>query len=113
MMLLTASKVGARTRGMTAGQEGSFQNPGVCLQAFPSFLPHPVPALLLAPSFAQFLTLVPHSLLLKRAETLVTQATPRGGGEYSHTLPIRVCASQRGRDLEAPDLERGIHFRGV
>ena len=36
-----------------------------------------------------------------------------GGGEYSHTLPIRVCASQRGRDLEAPDLERGIHFRGV
>ena len=34
-------------------------------------------------------------------------------GEYSHTLPIRVCAAQRGRDLEAPDLERGIHFRGV
>ena len=36
-----------------------------------------------------------------------------GGGAYSHTLPIRVCAAQRGRDLEAPDLERGIHFRGV
>ena len=35
----------------------------------------------------------------------------RGG--YSHTLPIRVCAAQRGRDFEAPDLERGIHFRGV
>ena len=34
-------------------------------------------------------------------------------GEYSHTLPIRVCAAQRGRDFEAPDLERGIHFRGV
>ena len=33
----------------------------------------------------------------------------RGG--YSHTLPIRVCAAQRGRDFEAPDLERGIHFR--
>ena len=31
----------------------------------------------------------------------------RGGG-YSHTLPIRVCAAKRG-----PDLERGIHFRGV
>ena len=30
-----------------------------------------------------------------------------GGGGYSHTLPIRVC------DFEAPDLERGIHFRGV
>ena len=37
----------------------------------------------------------------------------RGGGGYSHTLPIRVCAAQRGRDFEAPDLERGIHFRGV
>ena len=31
----------------------------------------------------------------------------------SHTLPIRVCAAQRGRDFEAPDLERGIHFKGV
>ena len=37
-----------------------------------------------------------------------------GGGGSSHTLPIRVCAAQRGRDFEAdPDLERGIHFRGV
>ena len=35
-----------------------------------------------------------------------------GWGE-SHTLPIRVCAAQWGRDFEAPDLERGIHFRGV
>ena len=35
------------------------------------------------------------------------------GGGYSHTLPIRVCAAHRGRDFEAPDLERGIHFRGV
>ena len=34
-------------------------------------------------------------------------------GGYSHTLPIRVCAAQRGRDFEAPDLARGIHFRGV
>ena len=38
---------------------------------------------------------------------------PPGGGGYSHTLPIQVCAAQRGRDFEAPDLERGIHFRGV
>ena len=37
---------------------------------------------------------------------------PRGGG-YSHTLPVRVCAAQRGRDFEAPDLEWGIHFRGI
>ena len=36
-----------------------------------------------------------------------------GGEGYSHTLPIRVCAAQRGRDFEAPDLERAIHFRGV
>ena len=36
-----------------------------------------------------------------------------GGGGHSHTLPTRVCAAQRGRDFEAPDLERGIHFRGV
>ena len=36
---------------------------------------------------------------------------PRGG--HSHTLPIRVCTAQRSRDFEAPDLERGIHFRGV
>ena len=34
-----------------------------------------------------------------------------GSGGYSHTL--RVCAAQRGRDFEAPYLERGIHFRGV
>ena len=34
-------------------------------------------------------------------------------GGYSHTLTIQVCAAQRGRDFEAPDLERGIHFRGV
>ena len=39
--------------------------------------------------------------------------TPGGGGGYSHTLPIRVCATQQGRDFEAPDLEQGIHFRGV
>ena len=26
---------------------------------------------------------------------------------------IWVCAAQRGRDFEAPDLEQGIHFRGV
>ena len=39
----------------------------------------------------------------------VNQAGTPGG--YSHTLPIRVCAAQRGRDFEAPDLERGIIFR--
>ena len=62
--------------GMT-GQVGGFQNRGVCLQAFPSFLPHPLPALLLAPFFARSLTLVPRSLLLNRTETLATQAIHR------------------------------------
>ena len=44
-------------------------------------------------------------------KTTIKRVPPQGG--YSHTLPIRVCAAQRGRDFEAPDLERGIHFRGV
>ena len=43
-------------------------------EAFPSFLPHPLPALLLTPFFAQSLTIVPRSLLLNRTETLATQA---------------------------------------
>ena len=55
-------------------QVGGFQNPGVCLQAFPSFLPHPLPALLLAPFFSRSLTLVPRSFRLNRKETLATQA---------------------------------------
>ena len=42
--------------GMT-DQVGGFQNPGVCLQAFPSFLPHPLPTLLLAPFWLSFLVL--------------------------------------------------------
>ena len=39
--------------------------------------------------------------------------SPPGGGGYSHTLSIWVCAAQQGCDFEAPDLEQGIHFRGV
>ena len=45
------------------------------------------------------------------ALTEVERCNPGGGGGYSHTLPIRVCAAQMGRDFEAPGLERGIHFR--
>ena len=44
---------------------------------------------------------------------IIARCLPGGGGGHSHTLPIWVCAAQRGRDFEAPDLERGIHFRGV
>ena len=42
--------------------------------SFSSFLPHPLPTLLLAPFVARSLTLVPRSLLLNRTETLATQA---------------------------------------
>ena len=42
--------------------------------AFPSFLPQPLPALLLAPLFARSLSLVPRSLFLNRTEMLATQA---------------------------------------
>ena len=66
---MTASNVSAWT-----GQVGGFQNRGVCLQAFTSFLPHPLPALLHAPFFARSLILAPRSLLLNRTETLATQA---------------------------------------
>ena len=53
---------------------GRFSKSRNCLQAFPSFLPHPLPALLLAPFVARSLTPVPRSLLLNRTETLATQA---------------------------------------
>ena len=51
----------------------------------------------------------PYGQTLNCNELLVSE----GGGGYSHTIPTRVCAAQRGRDFEVPDLERGIHFRGV
>ena len=64
---------------------------------------------------------IPTTVFLPKEETFtawkssirsaIAELESRGG--YSHTLPIRVCAAQRGRDFEAPDLERGIHFRGV
>ena len=38
--------------------------------------------------------------------------TPGGGGVLPY-ITYTGCAAQRGRDFEAPDLERGIHFRGV
>ena len=59
-------------------------------------------------------TRICHATVLSRKILDAVWATPvGGGGGYSHTLPIRVCAAQRGRDFEAPDLEQGIHFRGV
>ena len=55
-----------------------------------------------------------HSILAEAVKNkLLTHRAISQGGGYSHTLPIRVCAAQRGHDFEAPDLERGIHFRGI
>ena len=82
--------------GMT-GQAGGFQNPGVCLQAFPSFLPHPLPALLLAPFFARSLTLVPRSLLLNRTETLATQAMNEDTYEISSIKRVSRCSRAKPR----------------
>ena len=50
--------------------------------------------------------------IVVKQRLLTFHVIPPGGGD-SHTLAIRVCAAQRGRGFEAPDLERGIHFRGV
>ena len=60
-----------------------------------SFLPHPFPALLFPSFFAWSLTLVPHSLLQNRMETLATQAIP------CHLLVFTVEPSKLkyGRDL--------------
>ena len=37
---------------------------------------------------------------------------PDSRGGTSHTIPIRACAAERGRDFEAPDLERANSRRG-
>ena len=76
--------------GMT-GQVGGFQNPGVCLQAFPSFLPHPLSPFLLVPFFAQSLTLVPRSLLLV-SFLLELSSKPTGlSAPSSSTLTLSSC----------------------
>ena len=77
------------------------------------------PQRLLSASFADlFISVNLLKLFVRWMNEFMVQSTPalrtpRGGGGYSHTLAIRVCAAQRGRDFEPPDLERGIHFRGV
>ena len=56
-----------------------------------------------------------NSLLLKLPTMIIFMSTcfeHVSPGRVFPTLPIRVCAAQRGRDFEAPDLERGIHFTG-
>ena len=74
MTAVDSIKCWCTNSGMT-GQAGGFQNPEVCLQAFPSFLsPHSLPALLLAPSSTRSLTFIPCSFHLNRTETLAMQA---------------------------------------
>ena len=74
MTAIDSIKCWCTNSGMT-GQVGGFQNPEVCLQAFPSFLsPHSLPALLLAPSSTRSLTFIPRSFHLNRTETLAMQA---------------------------------------
>ena len=71
----------------------------VYLQAFPPFLPHPFPALLLSPFIARSLTLVPRSFLLNRTETLATQASLAMGSLRG------MCKKGRGRgEGETPSL---------
>ena len=54
-----------------------------------------------------------HLCSCRQKKPLIDDSRFPGGGGYSHTLPLRVCAAQRDCDFEAPDLERGVHFRGV
>ena len=54
-----------------------------------------------------------HAPAVKFQIICILNYIPGGGGGYFHTFPIMVSAAQRGGDFEAPDLERGIHFRGV
>ena len=69
--LMRVPNVGEQTQAWQT-QVGGFQNLEVFIPAFPSFLPHPLPAVLLTPFFARSLTLVPRSLLLNCTETLAT-----------------------------------------
>ena len=51
---------------------------------------------------------------LEERKLPIASHLPGGGGwGNTHTLPIRVCAAQRGCDFETPDLERGIRSRDV
>ena len=75
---------------------------------------HTICCFLLFSFFSYLLLIRLLSCILNEDDNLTFGCPPGGGGGgYSHTLPIRVCAAQPGRDFEAPDLERGIHFRGV
>ena len=53
------------------------------------------------------------SLLLKLEQQQQKSVSPGSRGEGTPIHYLYGYVPQRGRDFEAPDLERGIHFRGV
>ena len=50
--------------------------------------------------------------LAKTSKQEVAQAPGGAGGVLPYITYTGMCCP-KGRDFEAPDLERGIHFRGV
>ena len=58
-----------------------------------SFLPHPLPGLLLAPFFARSLTIAPRSLLLNRTETKANDDHFYGSHTWGNTLGARDVSS--------------------
>ena len=70
--------------GMTSGV-GGFQNPGVCLQAFPSFLPHPLPAY--SRHFSRGLcSKTARKRLLRRLNQLQLHAQPQAENRWSQQI---------------------------
>ena len=73
--------------GMTSGVGGS-QNHGVCLQAFPSFLPHPLPAYL-----RHFLCGLCSETARKRLLRRLQKTEHRGCPSWNATQRSRNCGS--------------------
>ena len=61
----------------------------------------PPPLTSLNPFVTFFRPLQPHFSSHNWGKYKNSRFNSRGGG-YSHTLPVRVCAAQRGRDFEGP-----------
>ena len=108
--LMTASNAGAWTQAWQT-KWALFKIERFVLQAFPSFLPHPLPALLLASFFARSLTLVPHSLLLFN-EVLGRGVRPLGPTPYSiiyhfweKSLPCSIPSVDKWYLFHAPSLK--------
>ena len=85
-------------------------------------LPHNTSTSTVAQAVSLYQPVTSHSsrIIFRSMVFMAAAQRGRGGGGYSHTLPTRVCAAQRGRDFEALRtgypfqrrfLERGIIFR--